>query len=148
MILCDACCIIKHIQERIPGMKHILFVEDNELLYELWLDQMRMAGINNPTLHARTIKETLLIFAEYRQDIAVIVMDACLNTNFANTTGLVRWLRTDLQFTGPIIPKSSENDFSNELVKAGANRELLVSLDSGAQNMLESIKTALASLIV
>ena len=97
-------------------MKKILIVEDSMLYINIYTEAL--AG-KAELLIAETVEEAIRLFNE-NTDVAVVVMDGCLNRNSVfDTHKVIKHIRA-CGYTGHIIANSSGNN--RPLVNSGCNK--------------------------
>lgn len=112
-------------------MKKILIVEDSVDCQEMYMKEVGLpaeikalyealyGGVS--FLQAFDKGQALRLFVEHQADIAIVVMDACVPGNSPNTLDLVKRLRWEEKFRGPIVAASSSSHYREELVVAGCD---------------------------
>ena len=113
------------------AMKKILIVEDSVECQETYMKGLVMpaevealyvalyGGVS--FLQAFDRDQALRLFVEHQADIAIVVMDACVPGNSPNTLNLVKRMRGEEKFLGPMIAASSSSDYREKLVVAGCD---------------------------
>lgn len=97
----------------------LLLVEDYSGYDELFKISLEEAGINIEVLSAKTIEEADRLFNQYAKNIEIIIMDACVPGKTPNTMNLIKEILKS-GFTGPIVASSSNEEYNEVLVSAGA----------------------------
>ena len=96
----------------------ILVVEDDTYVQDVY---RRKLTANFDLLQATTLNEGERLFQENRDEIVLVVMDACVPGGQPNSIPLVEEIRKS--FDGPIIASSSDEDYRKILVHAGCSHE-------------------------
>ena len=99
-------------------MKKVLIVEDRRSLHSAW--RVELAG-KVEVLSAYTIEEARELFDANRDDIAAIVLDACVPGDDPNTLPLAQ--EFGKVFGGPMIAISGDEFYRTLLMSAGCNHE-------------------------
>lgn len=100
--------------QRLPK---VLIVEDDNDYQGMYSSEL---GEKVHLLQAFTINEAEEMFAE-NSDIALVVMDACVASEWPNTQELVRLIRAS--FKVPMIAASSDWDYRQELKRCGCDHD-------------------------
>ncbi len=99
-------------------MKKVLIIDDEREFHITWKDDLDYMGIES--ISAFTLQEAKKKFEEEKENIGLIVMDACLIPGEGPTTlELTKQFRK--QFAGPIMANSSEKHYQKLLLEAGCN---------------------------
>ena len=100
-------------------MKTVLVVEDNNQVFEMINNYFD--GIIN-VLRAEDLDSGYKLFDENSNVIDLIIMDACVPGIEPNSMPLIKKI-INLGFTKPIIANSSNSDFNDILIEAGATHK-------------------------
>lgn len=96
-------------------MQKVLIVEDSLKIQGQY--ENALSGLAE-LLQAYDLKMGEQLYQE-NSDIALVVMDGCIGTNYPNTLDLIRKIR--LTFKGPMIATSADSNFRNILEDAGCD---------------------------
>jgi len=97
--------------------KLVLIIEDNKTVALTQKRYLEDKGIK--VLWAETIEKAKNILKERAKEISVIILDACLQSGKPNTMCLIPEARA-CGFKGSIITSSSNDDYSQILMRSGA----------------------------
>lgn len=107
------------IDYKVAIMQKILLIEDTIHFQEQWA--LALTGVEVEIITATTPQEARDQFAKH-PDVALIVMDGCLLTDFPNTIDLTKQIRQT--FSGPMIAASRSSNINKQLREAGCNYEV------------------------
>ena len=97
----------------------ILIVEDREYEQSYFAQVLSSSGID--IIAARSLREAEELFRA-NQDVALVVMDGAVdNERELDSVPLVKELRKEFGFAGPIIAASSDKSFRGILMNAGCD---------------------------
>jgi len=120
--------------EKMANSQLVLIIEDSKtvaLTQKRCLEDERIE-----VLWAETIEKAKNILKERAKEISVIILDACLQSEKPNTMCLIPEARAR-GFRGSIITSSSNDDYSQTLMRAGATYK---------SDKTDAVKTALLTL--
>ena len=100
-------------------MVKVLVVEDSVPVQEKFAKAL---SDKVELLQAHTLWQGQMLFNEHKDDLAVIVMDACVPGDRPNSIGLIRLIRAE-GFKGPMIAISSLYEYRMRLIEAGCSHE-------------------------
>jgi len=102
----------------VPNNRLVLIIEDDKVVALTQRHCLEDEGVE--VLWANTIETARQILKERAKEISLIILDACLQSDKPNSMVLIPEARNN-GFNGIIIASSGNDEYSQTLLRAGAN---------------------------
>ncbi len=100
-------------------MTTILVIDDERTWPDFYRDLVKPGVV---VLHAWSLEEGKKHFGNYRDTIAMIIIDGRVRAPLDDSIALVRYFRETMYFMGPIVAASGDPTNNAKLVAAGCER--------------------------